>query len=180
MTDFSMHILSPADGTWGKFTDDWEAQCAEVGDSLGDYALDSLPVLFDIVQGNGASLQGTNTTVVGALWDEDTKHYYASCMLNHAYVPGHSEKVLRVRHIVVSPLLDYGLASVDIYPDVIIGILQGVVQLSSTILMANEIRLHLRSPEDQAFFRVIGTNLGASGVFASVQTHGAWLYITKA
>ncbi len=179
MADFDVHLLATSDGTWDKFRSDWSAQCAAVGESFDEYASDSLGILGEIVTGTLSNLGGVNDTRVGALWDEESDHYYAVWMLNHTMVPGTPGYTLRVRHVLVSPLLDYGVAEVALYPDVIVGILSGVVHLSSTVLGANNIRFHLRSPEDQAFFKTLGTDLGGSGVFASVQTHGAWLYITK-
>ena len=65
------------------------------------------------------------------------------------------------------------------YPDVLIGVLIGIVNVSSTHLMANSIRFHLRSPEDLSFFRAFGTSLNDTKAFASVQTRGSWLYIEK-
>lgn len=179
MANFDVHLLSASDGSWEAFREDWSAQCGQVGEVFEEYASDSLKIIADIVSGAAVTLGGVSDTRVGALWDESSQRYYACWMLNHTMVPGIPGHTLRVRHILVSPLLDYGVAEVSLYPDVIIGILSGVVHLSSTVLGANHIRFHLRSPADQAFFRAIGTDLHGSGVFGSVQTHGAWLYITK-
>ena len=179
MANFDIHILSVLDGSWQSFRNDWERQCSDVGDSFSDYAPDSLAIVEDIASGSAAAVGGVSETRIGALWDTESSKYYACFMLNRAMVPGVTGFTLRVRHVVVSPLLDYGLAEISLYPDVIIGILAGVVHLSSTSLSANSIRFHLRSPEDQAFFRALGTSLGGTDVFASVQTHGAWLYIVK-
>ena len=86
---------------------------------------------------------------------------------------------LRVRQLVVSPLLDYGVGPIQMYPDVVIGMMLGIVHLSSSILSATNIHFHLRSPEDMTFFRAFGVALGDQKVFASVQTRGAWLYVEK-
>lgn len=179
MATFNVHLLALNDGSWDNFREDWIAQCDEVGEVFEDYASDSLSIISGIVTGAVASMGGVNDTRIGALIDEETGRYYACFMLNHTMVPGNPGYTLRVRHILVSPLLDYGVAEVALYPDVIVGILTGIVHLSSTELSAQHIRLHLRSPEDQDFFRALGTSLHGAGVFESVQTHGTWLYITK-
>ena len=179
MAKFEIHTLSASDGSWDKFRSDWQAQCDRVGETFEEYAPDSLKVVAEIVAGTLLSVGGDNETRIGALWDSESGHYYACCMLNLTRLPQTVGKTLRIRHLLVSPLLDYGIAEVSLYPDVLIGILSGVVHLSSTQMCADNIRMHLRSPEDQAFFRAFGTDLAGSGVFASVQTHGAWLYITK-
>lgn len=179
MAKFEMHLLSPTDGTWDAFRADWEAQCIEVGDIFEEYAPDSLKVVAEIVAGTLISVGGDNVTKVGALFDAESERYYGCCMLNRTRLPNTVGHTVRIRHLLVSPLLDYGVAPVELYPDVLIGVLSGVVHLSSTEMVAEHIRFHLRSPEDQAFFKAFGTDLAGSGFFASVQTHGAWLYISK-
>lgn len=180
MANFETHILSVSDGSWDRFRSDWQTQCVDVGDTFEDYAPDSLKVVAEIVAGTLLGLDGSGgDTRVGALWDKDTGRYYACCMLNLARLPETTGKTLRIRHLLVSPLLDYGKAPVALYPDVLIGFLVGVVNLSATVMKADHIRFHLRSPADQAFFKAFGTDLEGSGVFASVQTFGTWLYITK-
>lgn len=179
MAKFETHILSQADGTWERFKVDWKAQCDEAGGVFDEYFPASMALLTEIVEGNGAALGPLNVTRVAALWEADSQRYYACCIANRTGIPGWTGRVLRVRELTVSPLVDFGLADIAMYPDVIIGVLSGVVHLSSTTLGAEHIHLHLRSPGDQAFFKVFGTDLGASGVFASVQTRGTWLYATK-
>ena len=109
-------MLSASDGSWDRFKADWERQCEEVGDTFDEYAADSIPVLTGIIDGSSSSVGGGSVTRVGALWDEETQRYYACCMLNSARLPGTVGKTLRVRHVLVSPLLDYGVASVGMYP----------------------------------------------------------------
>lgn len=179
MAKFEMRLLATGDGSWDQFREDWVAQCAEVDDIFEEYAPDSLKVVAEIVAGTMPSVGGDNETHIGALWDGESERYYACCMLNRVSLPRTEGRTLRIRHLLVSPLIDYGAVDISMYPDVLIGILTGVIHLSSTNLEAEHIRLHLRSPEDQSFFRAFGTNLSGSGVFATVQTHGAWLYITK-
>lgn len=179
MAKFETHILSVQDGSWDNFKRDWAEQAEKAPFSFDEYVPTSMALMTEIVEGTGASLGPLNMTRVAALWDADTSHYYACSILNRTGIPGWSGRVLRVRELTVSPLIDLGEADVAMYPDVIIGIFNGIVHLSSTALGAEHIHMHLRSPGDQAFFHVFGTDLGASNVFASVQARGTWLYITK-
>jgi len=179
MTDFDIKLLSTADGSWDAFQADWKLQCDEVGEIYEDYAPDALATIAGVVDGSTPSLGGTNTTRVGALWDAETKRFYAACILNRAMLPKTPGYTLRVRQLIVSPLLDYGVGSVQMYPDVVIGVMLGIVHLSSSVLSANNIHFHLRSPEDMTFFRAFGVALGDNKVFASVQTRGSWLYVEK-
>ena len=179
MAKFETHILSVTDDSWARFNDDWARQCETAQEAFDDYSPMAMTLMGQIIEGTEPSLGPSNVTRVAALWDDETQHYYACCIANRTQLPGITGRVLRVRELTVSPLIDYEMASVAMYPDVIIGILSGVVHLSSTVLGAEHIHLHLRSPGDQAFFRFFGTDLGASGVFASVQARGTWLYVTK-
>lgn len=179
MSDFIIKVLSAADGSWDAFKADWTAQCEQVGDTYEEYATDALGVIEGIACGSTTALEGTSEVAVGALWDQETGRYYAACVLNRAMLPGTSGYTLRVRQITVSPLLDYGVAEVRMYPDVVIGLVLGIIQLSSTVMQSNNLRMHLRSPEDMAFFRVFANALDGRKAFASVQIRGSWLYIEK-
>ena len=179
MENFDIKLLSATDGSWEAFKEDWQNQCDEVGEDLDEYSPEILKLIEGTVLGTEPALGGTNETRVGALWDSDRKHFYAVCILNRTMLPRTPGYTLRVRHLIVSPLLDYGLGDVQMYPDVVIGITLGIVKLSSTVLPANSIRFHLRSPEDVAYFRAFGAALGERKVFASVKAHGAWLYIER-
>ena len=93
---------------------------------------------------------------------------------------GYNGYVLRVREVTVCPLLDYGELDEKSYVDTLIGILNGAIKLSESDLVADHIKLHLRSPTDAVFFRAFGNTLDSKGVFAATEAHGAWLTISKA
>lgn len=179
MENYDIKVLSQGDGSWEAFRSDWKAQCSEVLEEFDDYSPDILKLLEGTVTGTTPSLGGTNETVVGALWDAGSKRFYAACVLNRVMLPKTPGYTLRVRHLIVSPLLDYGIGPVQMYPDVVIGMTLGIVHLSSTVLHANNIHFHLRSPQDVSYFHAFGLALEGAKIFASVQTRGAWLYIEK-
>ncbi len=179
MDNFDIKLLSTEDGSWEAFKEDWQDQCDEVGEDIDDYSPQILKLIEGTVLGTDPTAGGPNDTRVGALWDGDRKHFYAVCILNRTMIPRTPGYTLRVRHMIVSPLLDYGVGEIQMYPDVVIAITLGIVKLSETVLNANSIRFHLRSPEDVAYFRAFGSALGERKVFASVKAHGAWLYIER-
>lgn len=179
MAAFDIKLLARDDGSWDAFEADWKAQCDEVDESYDDYAPDAFGVIGGIIDKSLSTVGGVSTTRVGALWDSESKRYYAACVLHRSLLPHTPGFTLRVRQLVVSPLLDYGVAEVQMYPDVVIGVLTGIIYLSSSVLQANNIHLHLRSPEDISFFRSLGMALSGANVFASVQTRGSWLYVEK-
>lgn len=179
MPDFELTLLDVADGTWDEFKTDWAAQCDEVGEPFEEYAAETLKLLAGVLTGTLTSVGGDNTTRIAALKEIESGRFYACCMLNRTRLPSVVGRTLRVRHLIVSPLLDYGVAEVEMYPDVVIGVMLGIVYHSSGVLAAENIHLHLRSPEDMAFFRIFGQALHGANQFASVQTRGSWLYLTK-
>lgn len=179
MTHFDIKILREEDGTWAAFEADWKQQCEDVGESIDDYSPEALELLRRIAMGKEPSLGGTNESAVGALWDNESKRYWAAMVLNRVMLPKTPGYTLRVRHMTVSPAVDYGVAEVRMYPDIIIGLVLGIVYLSSTAMHANTLQMHLRSPQDVEFFRVFAASIGPKNVFASVQIRGAWLYIEK-
>lgn len=85
----------------------------------------------------------------------------------------------------MSPALDFAEDdTTSRYIDNLVELFYGIVQLSQSDnwpeMSAKEIKFHLRSPEDYAFFRGAVGNLAAVSRFKSVVMKGAWLYITKA
>jgi hypothetical protein len=181
MTNFSFSRISATDGTWQSFQNDWKSQCESVGEVYEDYAPDSLGVLEAIAGEQINSVQGPlSQTIAACLRDEDDGTHYLGCMLNLAMVPGNAGMTLRVRHLLVSPLLDFGAADLKLYAEVLVHTLLGVVKASESDLSANNIRFHLRSPNDAEFFSAFGKALDGEKVFRSVDMRGSWLFIRKA
>lgn len=163
--------LQVADGSWQRLEDDWEAQCAEIGDLFSNYASSSLIPIKAIAENAAVDDWAIALTNGGRFMAVA----YAIRTTQKPYVG----KVLRIREVTVCPLLDYGALPETDYVDTLIGLLNGAVKLSETSLRAKHIKLHLRSPADAIFFRAIGNTLDSKGVFEATATHGAWLSFTK-
>jgi len=106
-------------------------------------------------------------------------HHQAVCQVNRALLPGYDGMVLRVRHLVLSPQLDFGDRDIADYGRILQELLQGILALSETDMPAPYIKLHFRSPADRQFFANLRTTLQRHGVFNEIEMRGAWLYITK-
>lgn len=178
MNKFVIRILSTKDGTWQAFQADWVAQSDQVGEPFEEYSPENLSIIKRIAEGLVEQTK-QNRTMAVAIMDEVDGRHYAVCMANRAGIPGTTGFTLRVRHLIASPILDFGEVPTEVYANVLIAAVGGIIQLSESDLRSEHIRFHLRSPEDMAFFRIMGNALGQSGVFASVQARGAWLMITK-
>ncbi|MDO6415931.1 hypothetical protein Q4F19_16190 [Sphingomonas sp. BIUV-7] len=163
--------LLTADGSWQKVIDDWQRQCEEVGESIDEFAPESRALL------HGFAESCEKDTWAAGLFEDS--RCVAIAMLNRTMLPKTSGYTLRVRHVIVSPLLDYGALSKDAYADTLVSFTWAVVQISETTLPAEHVKFHLRSPGDMDYFRAFGNALDSKGVFARVSMHGAWLAITK-
>lgn len=163
--------LLNADGSWAKVMDDWTRQCQELGESIDDFAPEAMSVIRQYTDHCER-----NTWAAGL---SDGTHWSAVAMLNRAMLPKTTGWTLRVRHVIVSPLLDFGAWSKDAYAETLVNFVWATVQISNEVLPADHIKFHLRSPSDADFFRAFGNTLDSKNVFKQVSTHGAWLAITK-
>lgn len=176
MTVYQLVCLNASDGSWEKFLDDWHDQCAEVNETLDDYAPDAMAALKETIESPGNN--AISKQAIAAVFDG--KHFVAACYLNWvANLPQGDGPTLRVRQVTVSPLVDYGTIDTDEYGNILVSLVDGIVKLSETTFGANNVKLHLRSPHDMIFFKALGTALDSQKVFASVQMRGAWLYIQR-
>jgi hypothetical protein len=171
VSSFELRRILKSDNTWNEFCEDWRSQCEGLGEDFSEYASEPLSVLETIIDSDDP------TTWVVGVWDG--KHFFGACLVNCALLPKTIGKTLRVRQVVVSPLLDYGEVDDTVYADTLIALASGVVKLSESDLAAQHIKFHLRSPHDMMFFRAFGNALDKPGVFEAVEMRGAWLYITK-
>lgn len=165
--------LRSSDKSWSQFQDDWSAQCDEVGDDFGSYGAAPISMIRQSAENDSDS-----EWAIG-LYDKNRKKFFASACAILATQKGYTGKVLRIREVVVCPLLDYGNLPETEYVDTLIHLLNGAVKLSESGLKAKHIKMHLRSPADAVFFRAVGTSLDSKGVFAATEAHGAWLSFTK-
>ena len=164
--------LRACDGSLAEFDADWRKQCAEVDEDYGTYGEATTPVIRDMA--------GQDSDREWAIAIKDAERFMAAaCAIRTIQkpFPGWS---LRIRHITMCPLLDYGNVSEKFYADTLIAILDGAIKLSESDLQAEHIKLHLRSPNDAMFFRSFGHTLDSRGVFAATEAHGSWLTLSKA
>ena len=178
--DYYVQSLLTMDDTWQAMQADWRAQCEKVGEPFDDYAPDVTSILARIADGQTEQTALTKSSICAFREEIDGPHW-AIAMLNWVrHMPGVKGSVLRVRHLTVSPLLDFGEEPVEKYAEVLIGAVSGVIHLSNGIFKAPNLRFHLRSPEDINFFRALGTALEGGSIIDSVEIRGAWLYMRKA
>lgn len=171
MSKYKLKRLSAKDASWSNFSNDWENQCDEISEDFGNYAPATLPIIRGLAENHEKGNWACSL--------HDGTRFLAACVAHLARIPDYQGPVLRMRLLVPCPLLDYGALSEEAYADAIIGFAYGAIKLSDSLLKANHIKFHLRSPSDVSYFRAFGKNLGDENVFSSIEMKGAWLYITK-
>lgn len=167
--------LSRLDGTWDTLRKQWTEQCSTYEEDFEVYAAASVRTLEEECDKTSA----ISISDVFGLRDEKGV-YHAACFLNAAYIKGYNERVLRVRHVVLSPYYDFEDIEIDEYAVVLAQIFTGILRLSNTDMMCPHIKIHYRSPYDRQFFTVFSLPMKESATFSSVESKGMWLHLTKA
>lgn len=160
--------ISPTSIPWSKLHDLWHAQCDQLGEDFSQYGIATLPVLSSL-----ANSPESNAGVFATRYDDEIA---CVCQLNCTLLPGSSGPVLRMRHLTVSPRYDFGDTSE--YGAMLVDTMVGIISLARRgKFRANELKLHLRSPNDRMFFTALGRGLSESDQFRDVEIRGSWLHI---
>ena len=164
--------LSRENGLWNELWKDWDRQCTEFQEEFSDFAPSSLITLKDLAE-------EPERPTAGVFGLHDGNEFKALCQLNVAFLPKYTGRVLRLRHLVLSPRFDFSPdIDVEEYTKVLTSTFAQTVMLTKTEMPAQHVKLHFRSPADREFFKTFKRDIEATGAFASVQMQGAWLYIS--
>ena len=158
---------------WAKLVLDWEAECAEFGENFDDYAVASLPVLRELA----CAPPRRDAAVFGSVSSEKLD---VVCQANSSYLPGYTGKVLRIRHIVLSPRHDYSEEfTLDDYCSTLVGVFSGALDLADGEMMSDHVKFHLKSPAERAFGKAFTDVLKDHKAFTDVAIKGSWIYLSK-
>ncbi len=164
--------FSRDNGGWQALWVNWDAQCQDYLEDFSEFAPSSLSVLKALAEEPERPTAG----VYGLTRGEEV---LAACQLNVAFLPGYDGKVLRLRHLILSPRFDFAPdVNVEEYVEVLAKMFAGTVRLAQGDMAAKHVKLHFRSPADREFFKEFREHLSMIGAFSSVQMKGAWLYIS--
>ena len=163
--------LLDGDGTWNEFENDWRAQCETHQENFDDYASGAFSVVRDLVVA-----EEENAGVFA--FNVDGRHT-SFCQLNRAALPGYDSGI---PSNTVQADLDFGDHPIEAYIECLASAFGGILAASDHRpgFLSKHINLHLRSPTDRQFFKMLGKGLNEEDEFESVQTRGSWLYVTKA
>jgi hypothetical protein len=176
----SLVQLLGSNGSYARLKDGWREQCELADEEFQFYAQGTFLVLDQL-----AATPERRAGIFGVQKGDNLPEII--CQANCTPLPGHPEPVLRVRMVTMSPELDFGTQPGDPigrYVENLVELFVGIVTLSQDLnhedMIAREIKFHLRSPQDYAFFRAVRPELAKISHFESVEMKGAWLYITRA
>ena len=165
--------LSLADGNWGSLCQQWEDECIHYGESLDDYAPGAFPVLAQLASGPQLSNAGVFAVA-------NARGFQAACQVNATLLPGYEGKVLRVRHIILSPRYDFDdMEDIKEYITVLVSIFGGAILLSYGKMPSEHVKFHLRSPVERQFGQMFTDALIEQGKFKKINMKGAWIYVSK-
>lgn len=158
--------------TWDDLCADWKSQT----EALGRVFDEELQLEADVLK----PLVLRNALKAGLYALKGDGRYLAVCQINTVNIPGFKEPVMRIRFLTFAPSIDLGDVSIEAYVEVLIEMFFGVVNLcvSEGVMRAQHMHFHLPSPSDRQYFAAVGRNVAEQGTFKSVDSKGAWLYIT--
>lgn len=163
--------ISQENGLWQKLWASWDKICSSYDEDFRDFAPSSLTVLQPLAE----SPQTDSSGVFALIESGET---LAVCQLNVAWIKGYDSKVLRLRHLLLSPEFDFSdEITVARYVRILSEMFTGTVACANNEMPAKHIKLHLQSPADREFFKEIEEYLTKAATFNSVKMRGAWLYI---
>lgn len=170
---FTFTKLLESDGSWDAFEADWRSQCDFYNEDFDTFASDTFGVVKDLV--------AAANDKAGLYVLKDGDIHVAMCQLNCAMIPNYKGQVLRARFITLCPNYDLGEIEVGVYSSLMVELLYHILRVSELdpTMASQHVKLHLRSPADQPFFKAFGRGMDEHPLFESVRTVGQWLYISK-
>ncbi|MEM1275211.1 MAG: hypothetical protein AAGH74_01670 [Pseudomonadota bacterium] len=166
--------LEDSDGSLAEMVDQWKSSCESYDEDFDQYTHGS----FSILKEECIKLSGNKSSGVYALKDESGT-FHAVCFLNCALIKGYAEPVLRVRHLLLSPYYDFEDLPIEVYSETLAACFAQIIEISNADLAAPHVKIHYRSPYDRSFFAAFAAAIRHTNMFASVESKGMWLYISK-
>lgn len=158
---------------WAKIVLDWEAQSNFYSEDFSDHASASMPILEELAL--AAPLRDA-----GVYSYSPDGEVAAILQANVARLPDYDGKVLRIRHIVLSPKFELDDSiQLDDYGDALVGVFAGTILLSIEGMPAPHIKFHLRSPAERMFGEEFTKAMQTSEVFKNCAMKGSWIYLSK-
>lgn len=170
-----MKQLFHHDGSWSSLQEQWARECHGFDEDYSSFVPSTMPMLAEQI----AECATDKWSGVYGVTNESGE-YEAICFLNGAFIPKFTERVLRVRHLILAPKYDFGDYSEEEYAGLLSNVFESVLDISDSELLCPHVKVHFRSPADVAIFRDFASNLDKLSHFSAVKMVGSWLFISKA
>jgi hypothetical protein len=158
--------ISDADKSWPSLKSQWRRAAEGAEEDFSTFAQGPLAALDQLVT------QGSGKAGLYGLYDGAVPH--AICQVNKLLMSKFEGPVLRARFVTVSPIYDFGSASLATYAQVLIELFSGIVWLSRNTMGANHVLFQLRSPADAQFLAPLQA-AAAGSPFERFAIRGAWV-----
>jgi len=164
--------LTSENGKFEELKDEWKKQCDEYGESFDDYATPAIQHAEKIASENPPD--ATYGIYAGVVGDE----YQCLMHINQAALPKTTGKTLRILWVLLTPKYDFVDVKHQDLARLSAEIIVDAVNLASSDLKSDHIKIHLGNFADHRFFGAIASGLQAIKFFNEQAIRGNWMHIT--
>lgn len=169
--DYKLESCSADNNVWNHVKSCWRNQCEDLDEDFDFYAQSSMSVLDSL------ALSPSKNAKVFVLYREanEKKEPLVIFQANSTHLPGFDGRVLRVRHMVMSPNYDYGDVNKEEYKEILVETFARATALAVSELESKHVKFHFRTPSDLYFFREMRPSLEQEEEIKDVKAYGAWI-----
>lgn len=171
LMDYKLESCSADNNVWNHVKSCWRNQCEDLDEDFDFYAQFSMSVLDDL------ALSPSKNAKVFVLYREsnEKKEPLVIFQANSTHLPGFDGRVLRIRHMVMSPNYDYGDVNKEEYKEILAETFAQATALAGSELESKHVKFHFRTPSDLYFFREMRPSLEEEEEIKDVKAYGAWI-----
>lgn len=168
---YKLESCSADNNVWNRVKSCWREQCDEHGEEFELYARSSMSVLDELATSPSKSAK----VYVLSRKIGDELEPLVVFQANVTPLPGFDGKVLRIRHMILSPKCDYGDIGAEEYKNILVETFARATDLGKGELRAQHVKFHFKTPSDLYFFREMRPSLEKESEFKDVKAYGAWI-----
>lgn len=168
---YKLESCSADNNVWNHVKSCWREQCDEHEEEFDLYARASMSVLDEL------ALSPSKSAKVYVLSKESNgkEEPLVIFQANSTFLPGFDGKVLRIRHMILSPKYDYGDIEAAGYKAILVETFAQATALGKGELASRHVKFHFKTPSDLYFFREMRPSLEKESEFKDVKAYGAWI-----
>lgn len=164
--------LDSANGLFASLEAEWTVQCATFGDDFQNYAS------AHIDHARGICRENPPDRNYGVWAIQIDGKYTGIVHVNRARLPGKDGETLRILWLLLSPKFDYEDVTTDTLAQITTELIVGAINLASTDLPAQHVKIHLGNTIDRLYFSSVAVALSAAKVCKDAAVRGNWLELS--